>query len=155
MSAQEREALVDLLVMSPMSDHVGTSMAPIERTADALLAAGWTRPVSDEDAIEAEVERLRQWKTEASEVMLGLQDLGRALGLRPGERITGERAAEVAAEMRATLTAIRELTEPLAGQWNGKWMTPDTFDRGVGALAQDVLAILDADQVTDTEGSES
>lgn len=36
-----------------------------------------------------EVDHLRRWKSEASEVMMGLQDLGRALGIPPGERITG------------------------------------------------------------------
>jgi len=41
--AVEREALIDVLVMSAMSDHVGTSMKPIEQTAAAILAAGWSR----------------------------------------------------------------------------------------------------------------
>ena len=51
---------------------------------------------------EAEVARLQQWKDEAAPVMTGLQDLGRALGIPLGTRITGEVAAEKAAELRAT-----------------------------------------------------
>lgn len=58
MSAQEREALIDALTMSPMSDHVGTSMASIERTADVLLAAGWSRPVSGGGEVEAATEEV-------------------------------------------------------------------------------------------------
>lgn len=34
----DREGLIDVLVMSPLSDFVGTDMRPIERTADAILA---------------------------------------------------------------------------------------------------------------------
>ncbi len=41
--ADEREALIDVLVMTPMADHIGTDIAPVERTADAVLAAGYSR----------------------------------------------------------------------------------------------------------------
>lgn len=40
MGPDEREALIDALVMTPMADHVGTDLTPITRTADALIAAG-------------------------------------------------------------------------------------------------------------------
>jgi len=33
-----REQIVDVLVMSPLSDYAGTEMGPINRTADAILA---------------------------------------------------------------------------------------------------------------------
>ena len=33
-----REQIVDVLVMSPLSDYAGTEMGPINRTADAVLA---------------------------------------------------------------------------------------------------------------------
>lgn len=56
--------------------------------------------VLDEDGIVAEVERLTRWKAEATEVILGLQDVGKALGLRLGERITGESAVEAAEALR-------------------------------------------------------
>ncbi|WP_131104043.1 hypothetical protein [Ornithinimicrobium sufpigmenti] len=35
----EREAMTDALVMSSMSDHVGTDLAPVSRTVHAILAA--------------------------------------------------------------------------------------------------------------------
>lgn len=35
----EREAVTNALVMSPMSDHVGTDLAPVSRTARAILDA--------------------------------------------------------------------------------------------------------------------
>lgn len=41
--ADERVALIDVLVMTPMADHIGTALAPVRRTADALLAAGYRR----------------------------------------------------------------------------------------------------------------
>jgi len=34
----DREGLIDVLVMSPMSDFAGTDMRPVERTADAIRA---------------------------------------------------------------------------------------------------------------------
>lgn len=56
--------------------------------------------VADMDRLREEVERLRRWKTEASEVILGLQDLGNALGVPLGRRITGTLATEIAGELR-------------------------------------------------------
>jgi hypothetical protein len=44
----------------------------------------------------AELDRLRRWKAEATEVILGLQDVAKALGLQLGERITGKSAADAA-----------------------------------------------------------
>lgn len=47
---EEREALIDALVMSPVSDYIFGDMTPIERSADAILAAGFRRisPVTRE-----------------------------------------------------------------------------------------------------------
>ena len=56
--------------------------------------------VADMDRLREEVERLRRWKMEASEVILGLQDLGKALGVPLGRSITGPLAAEIAGELR-------------------------------------------------------
>lgn len=68
----------------------------------------------------SEVEQLRRWKAEASEVILGLQDLGRALGIPLGERITGPVATEAAKRLtaradgaEATLAAVRALHQPV------------------------------------------
>lgn len=48
-----------------------------------------------------ELERLRRWKEEASEVLIGMQDLGKALGLPLGTRITGTLAADTAECLKA------------------------------------------------------
>jgi hypothetical protein len=53
----------------------------------------------------AEVDRLRRWKAEATEVILGLQDVGKALGLGLGERITGASATEAAKRLHARAEA--------------------------------------------------
>ena len=37
MTYPDREAVIDVLVMSPMTDGMGTSMVPIRRTADEIL----------------------------------------------------------------------------------------------------------------------
>ena len=58
----------------------------------------------DVERMQKDVERLERWKAEATEVMSGLRELGKALGLRPGVQITGPAAlAEV-----ARLTAERD-----------------------------------------------
>lgn len=60
------------------------------------ILAGDCYPNQGMEIVDAlrEVVHLRRWKAEASEVMLGLQDLGRALGIPPGQRITGPLALE-------------------------------------------------------------
>lgn len=70
----------------------------------ALTAAGVP-------ALVDEVERLRRWKSEALPVMAGLQDLGEALGVGLGERITGEAAAEKARALVARATAAEQELE--------------------------------------------
>lgn len=62
--------------------------------------------VLDEDAALAEIERLRQWKAEALPVLAGLQELGNALGVPLGARITGPEAAERARELMAERDAL-------------------------------------------------
>lgn len=73
--------------------------------------------------LRAERDRLQQWKDEAAPVLIGLQDLGKALGVPLGKRITGELAAEQArtlkaardravAETAALRNAVRALHQP-------------------------------------------
>lgn len=67
-----------------------------------------------------QVERLERWKVEAIEVMSGLRELGKALGLGLGVQITGPAAlAEVArlTAERDVLAAQVARVEKLAGQW--------------------------------------
>jgi len=56
--------------------------------------------------LEAEVERLTRWQSEAMTVMDGLQELGVALGLPIGARITGPAAVEAATTLRAERDAL-------------------------------------------------
>jgi len=81
--------------------------------------------------LEAELVALRRWKAEATEVILGLQDLGNALGLPLGERITGTSAAAVAKAMRDRVARIEALAErwEAAETWDRK---PAMVDRGFG-----------------------
>ena len=70
-----------------------------------------------------QVERLERWKFEACEVMSGLRELGKALGLRPGVQITGPAAlAEVArlTAERDALAAQVARVESLAEDWRYK-----------------------------------
>lgn len=39
----DREALIDLLAMSPMGKYVAPFIGPVERTADTAIAAGWRK----------------------------------------------------------------------------------------------------------------
>lgn len=68
----------------------------------------------------AEIERLQNWKDGAVEVIAGLQEVGRALGVDLGERITSRTTVDRALDLRnerdaahATITAIRELHREL------------------------------------------
>lgn len=63
--------------------------------------AAITDSVADIPDLLAEVERLQRWKAEALPVMDGLQDLGKALGLPLGERITGPAAIEAVERLKA------------------------------------------------------
>lgn len=67
--------------------------------------------VLDEDGLLAEIERLTRWQAEAMTVMDGLQDLGKALGLRPGERITGPAALAAVERLRESLDLYIYLQE--------------------------------------------
>lgn len=67
------------------------------------------------DEAEGEVARLTQWKAEAMQVMSGLQELGQALGLGWGVRITGDHAAEVARDLRERAEKAEAAIEKAAG----------------------------------------
>lgn len=72
-----------------------------------------------------QVESLERWKFEACEVMSGLRELGKALGLRPGAQITGPAAlAEV-----ARLTAERDaLAAAHARESEKVWKVEEVMD---------------------------
>ena len=52
-------------------------------------------------ALENEITRLKRWKTEALQVIAGLQRLGKELGVRQGEQVTGYVAIHRAREAKA------------------------------------------------------
>jgi len=96
--------------------------AEVERLTD--LCDEFRKREESQDCIRerltAEVERLERWKAEALEVMSGLRELGKALGLGPGVQITGPAAlAEVArlTAERDALAAQVALVEALAEEW--------------------------------------
>lgn len=74
----------------------------------------------DVPALVAEVRRLRRWKDEALPVMEGLQELGGALGLPLGTRITGRQAVDAALDLRSEARRLR-------GEWD-----PNELIYGVG-----------------------
>lgn len=73
--------------------------------------AAITDSVCDVPEMLAEVRRLNRWQAEALPVMAGLQDLGGALGLPLGERITGPAAVEAVERLTRKLDRVRALTE--------------------------------------------
>ena len=91
-----------------------------------------------------QVESLERWKFEALEVMSGLRELGRALGLRPGvqitgpaalaevERLTAERDALAAAHARESekVWKVEEVMDDIEGS------DPTTWERLRAALAE-------------------
>lgn len=62
-----------------------------------------------ESSLTAERDELRRWKEEALPVLSGLQNLGRALDVPLGERITGNVAAKRAEELAARVARVEAL----------------------------------------------
>ena len=94
---------------------MGTSRE--QRDADAHLIANAPTWLAE---LLAEVDRLARWQTEMTEVLRGLQDLGKALGLPLGERITGQSACVTAVALHDRTEAaeqavqrVRELHAPM------------------------------------------
>jgi hypothetical protein len=56
---------------------------------------------------ENDLGKLRRWKAEALPVLAGLQELGEALGLPLGTRITGQEAAKAAERLEAEVASLR------------------------------------------------
>jgi hypothetical protein len=83
----------------------------------------------DVERMQKDVERLERWKAEATEVMSGLRELGKALGLGLGVQITGpaalaevarltaERDALIAVGKRQAAPAGRFRHRPRLAQW--------------------------------------
>lgn len=62
-----------------------------------------------DDAPLRELEKLRAWKAEALQVMAGIQEIGRALGLPPGVEIHGEHALAAIEKLKAQKVQLTEM----------------------------------------------
>lgn len=100
-----------------------------EIKAALAVRPGMSQAVADleERAVQAEAERdrLRQWKDEALPVLSGLQELGKVLGVPLGGSITGDLAAQAAADLVAerdrltrAVTTLDRTSDELAGNVN-------------------------------------
>lgn len=81
--------------------HSGRMNLEISGSADALESIVENILAARERALREEIARLTRWKEEALPVLDGLQDLGKALGLPLGERITGPAALAAAKRLTA------------------------------------------------------
>ena len=75
------------------------------------------------DALTAERDALARWKSEAMPVMDGLQELGKALGIPLGHRITGPDALASVDALTAERDRLRDRlqrVEALADKWEAE-----------------------------------
>jgi hypothetical protein len=124
-------ALLSVVVAAAQYMRAEKAEAEVERLTD--LCDEFRKREESQDCIRerltAEVERLERWKFEATEVMSGLRELGKALGLGLGvqitgpaalvevERLTAERDALIAVGKRQAARLAR--VEALAEEWDG------------------------------------
>jgi uncharacterized membrane protein len=115
-------ALLSVVVAAAQYMRAEKAEAEVERLTD--LCDEFRKREESQDCIRerltAEVERLERWKFEATEVMSGLRELGKALGLGLGVQITGPAAlveVERLTAERDALAAQVARVESLAGQW--------------------------------------
>jgi hypothetical protein len=118
-------ALADALANTPSCEALQTCRA-IGRAESAEAERDrnhewWTAETNRSHAAEAERDRLQRWKDEALPVIAGLQELGRALGLRLGESITGPEAAKAAEAMRAERDGLRALRLAVEAPFSDHW----------------------------------
>lgn len=108
-----------------------------DREADAHLIANAPTWLAE---LLAEVESLARWKTEALPVITGLQELGSALGIPLGKRITGPDALAAVKALTARAEAAEQAVQRvrgLAGELRAKrYLTPT-------ATADAILRALD------------
>ena len=156
-------ALLSVVVAAAQYMRAEIAEAEVERLTD--LCDEFRKREESQDCIRerltAEVERLERWKFEATEVMSGLRELGKALGLGLGvqitgpaalaevERLTAERDALAAAHARESekVWKVEEVMDDIEGS------DPTTWER-----LRDALAGSEADtsgaQPTDQEDHE-
>ncbi len=121
------EALAEAANLGPLETRLGKHCDLIEVSGPFALKLGnldHAKPEQAELIAQApaavlwlirEVERLTRWKAEALPVIGGLQELGSALGLPLGERITGPAALEAVERLTARATKAETEVERLRG----------------------------------------
>ncbi len=87
----------------------------------------------------AEVERLRRWKDEALPVLDGLQELGKALGIPLGSRITGQEALAAVERLTRERDEARAEAERLRGGIEALAEDP-TWHRGMYGSPRDMVS---------------
>ena len=118
----EREALIDVMVMTKISDYAATDMSTIHQAVDAILAAGFRRPVQGEPT-DTQVRKVAHTGPGHASGDAGYcegclaEREQRAAGLIPGEPFTlddlareHERLAEHPNQMKQTIPAFHSLT---------------------------------------------
>ena len=129
--AAQENARTAWAVHSEHTDRTGVIIAAHVR--DAVFAT--TRA----EKAEAAIERLARWKAEALPVMAGLQELGEALGVPLGQRITGEEAAEAATALAARAEAAEQAIQRVRSQCDF-WSHGNSWNR---AARNAILRALD------------
>lgn len=107
-AAQQGWTTVPLVTLHDAERAVESERARLLGMQDGINAA-----CEALDEARAERDRLSGWKDEALPVIAGLQDLGRALGLRLGTRITGPEAVDAALDLRNAHDAATTRTDAL------------------------------------------
>lgn len=86
-----------------VAHEVGPVIGNVADIADGnAVDLGWQAA----HAATIQIQQLQRWKEEAMPVMDGLQELGKALRIRPGERITGPAALEAVQKLRGAAQAF-------------------------------------------------
>jgi hypothetical protein len=81
----------------------------------------------DVERMQKDVERLERWKAEATEVMSGLRELGKALGLGLGVQITGPAALAEVARLTAERDALAQIKRHIDEVRNGTGWTVQIY----------------------------
>lgn len=109
--------------------------------------------IRTETYLEDELVRLRAWKAEALPVIAGLQDLGRALGIRLGESITGRTATDAALDLRnerdAARAAHQQLTDVLRGLVRPRHISSHNVEAPIERMTNGRIAVVLRDLADD------
>ena len=87
------------------------AIASLVKSSTALVQIERDDARARAEVAEAEVERLARWKAEALPVITGLQELGAALGIPLGKRITGPDALEAVKALTARAEAAEQAVQ--------------------------------------------